>query len=143
MAEFDNSAPVGENAAVKKLVSGLPGFPPAIGPYSSAVIAEGKFAFVSGTLPYCHETKGIVRGSIAEQTELTLKNLKAIVEGIGATMNNVVNCKVYIQPFDQDSFKAMNEVYARYFGESKPSRSTIGVQLPNADIEIDCIVQLP
>lgn len=128
---------------MKKPVSGLPGFPPAIGPYSSAVIAEGKFAFISGTLPYCHEAKALVRGSIAEQTELVLQNIKAIVEGVGASLNDVVNCKVYLQPFDQDSFKAMNSVFENYFGESKPSRSTIGVQLPNADVEIDCIVRVP
>lgn len=132
-----------ENTPVKKLVSGLPGFPPAAGPYSSAVIAEGKFAFVSGTLPYCHEAKAIVRGSIGEQTERVLQNIKNIVEGLGATLDDVVNCKVYIQPFDADSFKAMNEVFEKYFGESKPSRSTIGVQLPNADVEIDCIVRVP
>jgi len=127
---------------MKTLISGLPGLPPAAGPYSSAVVAEGKFGFVSGILPYSHEKKAVVRGTIEEQTELVIDNVRRIVEAAGSTLEDVVNCKVYLSAFNQETFKAMNGVYERYFGTSKPSRTTLGVQLLNVDVEIDCIFRL-
>lgn len=114
--------------------------PKAIGPYSLAVIGEGKFMHVSGQIPFDPVVGAVVRGTIAEQTELVLKNLKTIIEAGGASLANVVSCRVYLQTFDAETFKAMNEVYSKYFGEHKPARATVGCQLLNFDVEIEAVV---
>lgn len=125
--------------AMKKCIAEVPGGAPAIGPYSPAVLAEGRYLFVSGQLPYCPERKEIVRGTIAEQTELVLQNVKRALEAGGATLNDVVSCRVYLQPFNKENFQAMNEVYEKFFGESKPARATLGAQFPHFDVEIECV----
>jgi 2-iminobutanoate/2-iminopropanoate deaminase len=127
---------------MKQCIAGLPSIPPAIGPYSSAVIAEGKFVFVSGVLPYDFERKSIVRGTLEEQTVLVLTALKQVVEASGGNLDQVVSCRVYLQQLTETNFKTMNTVYERFFGTSKPARTTIGCQLLNVDVEIDCVVQL-
>jgi 2-iminobutanoate/2-iminopropanoate deaminase len=115
---------------------------PAAGPYSLGVIAEGKFLFVSGQGPYDPTTKGLVREDIAKQTELTLQSVKRIVEAAGAGIENIVSCRVYLQPLTPETFKAMNTVYAQFFGIHKPARTTIGATLLNMDVEIDVVVAL-
>ncbi len=127
----------------KQTLSQIPGGPPAIGPYSPVVIAEGKFAFISGQIPFDPAVGAMVRGSITEQTEIVLSNLKRAVETTGATLADVVSCRVFLQPFNADTFGEMNAVYARVFGESKPARSTIGAGLLGFDVEIEAVVLLP
>jgi 2-iminobutanoate/2-iminopropanoate deaminase len=127
----------------KESIAVVPGGPPAIGPYSPVVIGEGKFVFVSGQIPFDPEAGAIVRGSIAEQTEIVLSNLKRAVETAGATLADVVSCRVYLQPLNTSTFTAMNEVYASYFGEAKPARTTLGASLLNFDVEIEAIAVLP
>jgi len=125
---------------VKTPILPFPGSPPALGPYSLGVVGEGKFVFVSGMTPYDPEVGKIDRGSITRQTELVLENVKNVLEAGGGTLADVVSCRVYLADLTPENFKEMNDVYARYFMESKPARATIGAQLPPGfDVEIECV----
>jgi len=112
------------------------------GPYSPGVIAEGKFLFISGQGPYCSQSHRFIRGTVAEQTRLTLKNLQAVLSEAGLTASQVVTCKVYLQQLTESSFQQMNEAYADFFGSHKPARTTVGCQLLNIDVEVDAIAAL-
>lgn len=119
-----------------------PGVPAPRGPYSPAVRA-GDFIYVSGQIPVDPVTNKTVLGDIREETRQVLSNIERILEGCGATRNDVVKCQVYLT--DVGEFAAMNEVYAEFFGESKPARTTIGVAalpLKGAKIEIDAVAYL-
>ena len=128
--------------AMKTKLRDVPGGPPALGPYSLGVVAEGKFVFVSGQTPWDPATGKIERGSIARQTELVLENVKKILAAAGADFQNVVSSRVYLSELTTENFKEMNEVYIRYFGDSAPSRATIGTQLLGFDVEIECVACL-
>lgn len=117
--------------------------PPSNLPISSGIVAEGKFLFVSGQGPLDPTTGGWSRGSIGEQTRLTLECIRKIVEDAGATMKDVVSCRVFLQQLTETNFAAMNTAFAKVFGDHKPARTTVGAQLLNIDVEIDCIVKLP
>ena len=127
---------------MKTVINQVPNGPKAAGPYSLGVIAEGKFLFVSGQGPYNPKTSKFERGTIEEQTELTLANIRAIVEAAGGKIENAVSCRVYLQPLDAQTFEKMNGVYKKFWGASLPVRTTVGCQLLNIDVEIDCIVAL-
>jgi 2-iminobutanoate/2-iminopropanoate deaminase len=107
-----------------------------------AVAASGKFLFVSGMTPYDPATGKIESGSISQQTQLVLENIKNVLSAGAASLANVVSCRVYLSSLTPESFKEMNEVYLRYFGESKPARATIGAQLLGFDVEIECVAVL-
>jgi 2-iminobutanoate/2-iminopropanoate deaminase len=127
---------------VKSPLAAFPGSPPALGPYSLAVAASGKFLFVSGMTPYDPATGKIESGSISQQTQLVLENIKSVLSAGGASLDDVVSCRVYLSTLTPESFREMNEVYVRYFGESKPARATIGAQLLGFDVEIECVAVL-
>jgi 2-iminobutanoate/2-iminopropanoate deaminase len=127
---------------VKSPLAAFPGSPPALGPYSLAVAASGKFLFVSGMTPYDPATGKIETGSLARQTELVLENIQNVLSAGGASLADVVSCRVYLSSLTPESFKQMNEVYGRYFGESRPAPATIGAQLPGFDVEIECVAVL-
>jgi 2-iminobutanoate/2-iminopropanoate deaminase len=127
---------------VKSLIAAFAGSPPALGPYSLGVGASGKFLFVSGMTPFDPATGRIERASISRQTELVLENIKNVLSAGGASLSDVVSCRVYLSSLTSESFKEMNEVYGRYFGESKPARATIGAQLLGFDVEIECVAML-
>jgi len=127
---------------VKHPVAAFPGSPPALGPYSLGVMAEGKFLFVSGMTPFDPVTGKIDRGSISRQTGLVLENIKNVLVAGGASLADVVSCRVYLSDLTPENFREMNEVYARYFGESKPARATVGAQLLGFDVEIECVAVL-
>jgi 2-iminobutanoate/2-iminopropanoate deaminase len=112
--------------------------PSAIGPYSQA-IKTGNMIFVSGQIPIDPETGNFVSDDVKEQTVQVLKNLSAVLEAAGATLNNVVKTTVFIA--DMNDFGVMNEIYAEYFNENKPARATVqAARLPrDAKVEIDCI----
>lgn len=125
---------------MKTLLRDIPSAPAALGPYSLGVRAEGPFVFVSGMTPFDPATGKIERGTIARQTELVLENIQRVLSAGGATLEDVVSCRVYLADLNADTFKEMNEVYAKYFGASQPARATIGAQLPGAfDVEIECV----
>ena len=119
--------------------SQVEGLPIPRGPFSQAIEAEGRFLFVSGQGPYDPAAGGFVRGTIAEQTRLTLACLDRILRQAGIRRENVVSCRVYLQPLDAETFAEMNAVYQEFFGEHKPARTTVGTQLLHIDVEIECI----
>ena len=112
--------------------------PKAIGPYSQG-IRSGNLLFVSGQVPIDPATGNIIEGDIKTQTDRVMRNLTAILEAAGGTMDNVLRCTVYLA--DMNDFAAMNEVYGSYFSQPAPARSTIqAVRLPkDARVEIDVI----
>ena len=115
--------------------------PKAIGPYSHAVRA-GTTLYVSGQIALDPATGNLIQGDFAAQVRRVLDNLKAVLHEAGGDLRNVVRSTVYLT--DLANFQNMNAIYAEYFGESKPARSTIGVaQLPRgAAVEIDLIAVL-
>ena len=112
--------------------------PKAIGPYSQAVVAGG-FVFASGQIPTDPATGQFVEGGITEQTEQVLRNLSKVLEAAGTGLERVVKTTVFLA--DMNDFAAMNEVYARFFGENPPARSTVeAARLPrDARVEIDVV----
>ena len=120
-----------------------PGAPAPRGPYSPAVRA-GDYIFVAGQVPVDAITGQVVSGDVQVETRQVLTNIKNILEGCGSSMADVVRCGVYL--VDADDFKAMNEVYAEFFGEAKPARTTIivaALPLKGAKVEIDAIAYKP
>jgi 2-iminobutanoate/2-iminopropanoate deaminase len=112
--------------------------PGAIGPYSQAVKANG-LVFTAGQIALDPVTMELVDGDVTAQTEQVMSNLSAILEAAGTSLSNVVKAGVFLQ--DMGDFAAMNEVYAKHFGEHKPARSAIAARtLPkNVLVEIDVI----
>lgn len=112
--------------------------PGAIGPYSQAIRAAG-LIFCSGQIPIDPQTGDFVSDDVAEQTEQVLRNLTAVLEAAGTTLNDVIKTTVFLA--DMNDFAAMNEVYGRYFSDNKPARATVqAARLPrDARVEIDCI----
>ena len=115
--------------------------PKAIGPYSQAVISNG-FAFLSGQIPLDPVTGQLVPGDVAAQTDRVLQNLKAVLEACGSSLARVVKTTVFLK--NLGDFGAMNEVYARYFPEDPPARSTVeAARLPrDVSVEIDAIAEV-
>ncbi|MEX1117342.1 MAG: RidA family protein [Terrimicrobiaceae bacterium] len=127
---------------MNQYLNNIEGLPVSSSPYSSGIIAEGKFLFISGQLPYDPALGRIVRGSIAGQTTLTLECLKRVIAEAGASIDDVVSCRVYLQQLTESNFAEMNGAYAAFFANTKPTRTTIGCQLLNVDVEIDCVVRM-
>jgi 2-iminobutanoate/2-iminopropanoate deaminase len=119
-----------------------PGSPAPRGPYSPAVRA-GDFIFVSGQGPIEPQTNQFSYGDIQHETRLVLNNIKWILEGCGASMADVVKCSVFLR--DGRDFGQMNEVYAEFFGENKPARTTVETKFanPHMKVEIDAIAYKP
>lgn len=115
--------------------------PKAIGPYSQGIEAGG-FAFVSGQTPLDPSTGAIVAGGIPEQARRCLENVRGVLEAEGLTMADVVKTTVFLT--DMADFKEMNAVYAEFFPDPAPARSTIAVAgLPlGARVEIEAIARL-
>lgn len=115
--------------------------PKAVGPYSQGVIANG-FLFISGQMPVDPATSKVVGNNVAEQTEMVLKNIGAILAEAGLTFDNVVKTTCLLS--DMDNFVPMNEVYAKYFTKDMPARAAYGVvKLPmGVMIEIEAIAVL-
>ncbi len=109
------------------------------GPYSPGIVAEGKFIYVSGQGPLRDGRPET--GSIESETTLTLENVAAVLAEAGATMADVVRCGVFLA--DLDDFAAMNSVYAGFFPDPPPARTTVGASLPGIKVEIDCVALLP
>ena len=115
--------------------------PALIGPYSQAVKANG-FLYLSGQTPLDPSSGQLVQGSVEVQTERVMENLKAVLAEAGLAPSDVVKTSIYLT--DMADFSRVNGVYGRYFGESRPARSTFQVAgLPmGASVEIDAIAVL-
>jgi 2-iminobutanoate/2-iminopropanoate deaminase len=112
--------------------------PAAIGPYEQA-IGVGGFLFTSGQIALDPATGNFLEGSIEEETELVIKNLEGILTEAGLTLKDVVKTTVYLT--DLGHFARVNDVYEKFFGESKPARACVQVAaLPKgAQVEIDAV----
>ena len=108
--------------------------PGAVGPYSQAVIANG-FVYTAGQIPLIPGEPKIVEGGIQAQTRQVLENLQAVLEGAGTTFANVVKTTVFLK--DMNDFAKMNEVYAQFFPENPPARSTVEVARLPRDVMVE------
>jgi 2-iminobutanoate/2-iminopropanoate deaminase len=114
------------------------GAPKAIGPYSQAIRAGG-LLFTSGQVAIDPATQQVIAGDVSTQTDRVLKNLVAVLQASGSSLEQVVRCTVFLK--NMGDFGAMNEVYGKYFKQAPPARSTVEVaRLPkDALVEIDAI----
>ena len=119
----------------KQRISTTTGAQP-VGAYSQGLRA-GDFVFVSGQGPLDPKTGKVVGDTIEEQTARVLENIKAILEAGGAGMADVVKVSAHLS--DMSLFERYNRVYASYFPDPKPTRTTVGSQLPSILVEIDAI----
>ena len=112
--------------------------PSAIGPYSQA-IRIGEFLYTSGQIALNPENMEMVNGTIEEETEWVLKNVEAILKADGMSLAHVIKTTVYLT--DLGEFARMNQIYEKFFGETKPARACVQVAaLPKgAKVEIDAI----
>lgn len=111
--------------------------PEAIGPYSQGIIV-GDFVYTSGQIPINPKT-GIMETDIKLATKQSIENIKAILEEVGTSLENVIKTTIFLK--DLNDFNVVNEVYATYFKENNPARSCVEVsKLPkDAVIEIEAI----
>ena len=112
--------------------------PKAIGPYSQAVKSNG-FVFTSGQIALDPASGNIVDGDFNAQVRRVFENLKAVLTDAHTDFSRVLKATVYLT--DLGNFQALNSIYAEYFGDHKPARTTVGVsQLPRGSmVEIDLI----
>ena len=118
------------------------GAPAAIGPYVQAR-GEGRTVYCSGQIALDPATGQLVEGGVTEQTRRVLDNLTAVLEAAGGGLGSVVKTTVFLA--DMADFATMNEVYAVYFAEPYPARSTVAAAgLPRgARVEIEAVAVLP
>lgn len=112
--------------------------PAAIGPYSQAVETSGSIVYCSGQIPLLPDGT-MVEGDVKAQTEQVMKNIAAMMESLGLTMENIVKTTIFLSSMDH--FGTVNEVYGASFQTDPPARSTVAVAgLPkNVDVEIEVI----
>ncbi len=116
--------------------------PKAIGPYSQAIRTDSMI-FAAGQTGIDPATGDVVPGGVEEQTRQVLTNLQNVIEAAGSSFKHVVKTTVFLR--DMNDFAKMNAIYAEYFGENPPARSTIAVAgLPkNGLVEIEAIALIP
>ncbi|ANU26863.1 RidA family protein [Planococcus versutus] len=112
----------------------------AIGPYSQGVVSGG-ILYSSGQIPLT-ATGQLVEGTISDQTHQVFSNLKAVLAEAGSSLNEVIKTTVFIK--DMNDFAVFNDIYASYFGDHKPARSTVEVaRLPkDVKVEIEVIAKV-
>ncbi len=112
--------------------------PKAIGPYSQATVANG-FIYTAGQIALDPATMEVVTGDVKAQTERVMANLQAVLKAAGSDLSKVVKTTVFLATMDD--FAAMNEVYAKWFGDHRPARSTVAAAgLPrNVKVEIEIV----
>jgi len=122
-----------ENMSRTKIVTDKA--PAPIGPYSQAILVDGKFLYISGQGPMDPTTSTIVEDDIQKQTRRVMQNLEAILTAGGASLRSVVKTTVYLK--DMNEFAAMNEIYNEYLGATAPARSTIEAARLPRDIRVE------
>jgi len=115
--------------------------PAAVGPYSQAVQVDG-LLFCSGQIPINPANGNLIEGSIIEETHQVLKNLSAVLDAGGSSLNEVVKTTIFLE--DMNNFAEVNEVYASYFQQPFPARACVqAAKLPkNVRIEIEAIAKV-
>lgn len=115
--------------------------PGAIGPYSQAM-KVGNLVYTAGQIPLDPATGQLVEGDVTAQSERVMKNVAAILEAAGSSMDNIVKTTCFLT--DLANFAAFNEVYAKHMGDNRPARSTIQVAgLPaGAQVEVEVVAEL-
>ena len=123
---------------MKKKIIATPKAPAAIGPYSQA-IRIGDFLYTSGQISLDPETMEMITGNIEVETEKVLKNIESILKEDGLNLNNIIKTTVYLT--DLSEFARMNQVYEKFFTDTKPARACVQVAaLPKgAKVEIDVV----
>jgi 2-iminobutanoate/2-iminopropanoate deaminase len=113
--------------------------PAPIGPYSQAVLVDGKFLYTAGQIALDPKTASLVSGDIKAQTRQVIKNVEQVLLAGGASLKSVFKTTVFLK--DMNEFGAMNEVYAEFFSATAPARSTVEVaRLPkDAKVEIEAV----
>lgn len=124
----------------KPTVVTAPGGAPPKGHYTPAIRA-GDFVFLSGQGPIDPATGEVVPGTVAEQTELTLRNLATLAEAAGGSLADAVKVNVYLA--DIAGFPEFNAAYAAVVPAPPPARTTVATGLPGILVEIDAILYLP
>jgi 2-iminobutanoate/2-iminopropanoate deaminase len=109
--------------------------PAPIGPYSQGIIASGAVLYTAGQVPLDPKSGQVVQGDIKAQTRQALNNVRAILAEGGATMNDVVKTVVFLK--DMGEFAGMNEVYAEFFTDLPPARSTVEVARLPRDVKVE------
>jgi 2-iminobutanoate/2-iminopropanoate deaminase len=106
-------------------------------------VRAGDLIFVSGQGPIDPQTNQWKLGDAAGETRTTLENIRAILRACGADLKDVVKCSVFLT--DIADFAEMNKVYAEFFGDVRPARTTVQATLPGRDtkVEIDCVAYKP
>ena len=115
--------------------------PGAVGPYSQAVVSGG-FLFSAGQIALDPKTMTVVEGDVQAQTRQVMKNLSAVLEEAGIDFSKVVKTTIFLE--SMDDFVLVNEIYAKYFTEAPPARSTVAVRgLPlGVQVEIEVIAHI-
>lgn len=98
--------------------------PPAIGPYSQAIVNNG-IVYCSGQISLTADGGGPVGETVEEQAEQVFRNIKAVLEAAGTSLDRVIKTTIFLT--DMNDFAAVNQVYAEAFGEHRPARSTVAV----------------
>ena len=114
------------------------GAPAPMGPYSQA-IKSGGFLFLAGQGPFRPDGSK-VEGPFEDQARQTLQNLQSVAAAAGASLADAVRVGVYLR--DMSNFAAMNKIYAEYFRDPMPARTTIQSDLPGFEIEVDAVIAL-
>ena len=124
-----------------KIVISTDKAPAAVGPYSQGILID-KTLYLAGQIALDPSTRKIIDGDIKEQTERVMENLGAVLNEAGYDFGDVVQSQVFIS--DMKNYRAMNEVYTKYFNEAPPARAAVETVLfPGALIEIMMIAQKP
>jgi 2-iminobutanoate/2-iminopropanoate deaminase len=110
--------------------------PAAVGPYSQGVKSKTGLVYCSGQTPLDPATGKLAVGGIEEQTEQVFKNIAAVLEAAGKTLDDVIKCNVYLS--DMANFGAMNAVYATKFAAPYPARTTVAVR----ELPFSCMVEI-
>lgn len=111
-----------------------PRAPAAIGPYSQGVRAGG-FIFISGQIPLDPTSGEVVNGDVAQQTDRVMRNIRAILDDSGGTLEDVVKTTIFLA--DMNDLATVNEVYGRYFSSEPPARATVQVARLPKDVKVE------
>lgn len=109
------------------------------GPYSQAMVA-GSFVFIAGQGPFEPGSGAKVEGTFAEQAHQTFRNLAAVAEAAGGSLEKAVRIGAFLK--DMGDFPEMNEIYRQYFSDPLPTRTTVQSDLPGFSIEVDAVLYL-